>query len=381
MKKIICVGSIIFFVVAAFEISKFYLSSSFEDIQETTAISNIVETEKKVSVSASKTGSVSIASVTEAKFNNILYPRTKPDYVNDLKAALQENNELAAQIALESAAGCENCITQLIKIISDASYDNTFRKISAKALIKSGNEEGVISVLSAIFDANKQEDYDFKDELMGILATVDSVDTADILAKVLTGITPFPSDLVEMPKDVTYAIKKTLRLCSNEAVGEMLAQKYYNATSEEEKMQLMDINHPVMIARIAADAFGQGDNETANRLMLELAGVENNLAIKGMMVLIREQTISLDNVTNMMSSWSFMNTQDDQTHFMFVEYLGNAEFSPEERSLAAYAMASENDKEMAISALKKAQLFEENPLVKQYIDDALTRIEDTSQNT
>ena len=99
------------------------------------------------------------------------------------------------------------------------------------------------------------------------------------------------------------------------------------------------------------------------------------------MILAREQSISLDNVTNMLSSCSFMNSQDDQTHFMFVGYLGNAEFSPEERSLAAYAMASENDKEMAISALKKAQLFEEDPLVKQYIEDALSRIDYTSQNT
>lgn len=55
-------------------------------------------------------------------------------------------------------------------------------------------------------------------------------------------------------------------------------------------------------------------------------------------------------------------------------------------------MANEKDKKMAISALKKAQLFEENPLVRESIEDALSRItinaqseivnpEDTSQNS
>ncbi|MEI6263118.1 MAG: hypothetical protein WCR46_24930 [Deltaproteobacteria bacterium] len=377
MKKTYFIVTVIVLVIAALGFSN---SSVF---LENAASSKSAEVEKTTtSVGDSKVDSITIAPAFEEKHQNIFDPETKPmiiaetkqKFINDLKSAVND------QIPPENAPAPDYDINELIHNLNDPSSDNDSREDSAKALIKSGTKEGVLSVLKAISNAHVQQDYDLKDSLMQVFAGVDSVQAADLLADVLTGKAPFSSELPEMPKDITDAINNAIRLMPNEDVGEMLAQKYTEA-SEEEKKKLLDIKHPVMIARMAADAFGLGDNETAGRLIVELAGVENNLAIKGIMILAREQSISLDNVTNMLSSCSFMNSQDDQTHFMFVGYLGNAEFSPEERSLAAYAMASENDKEMAISALKKAQLFEEDPLVKQYIEDALSRIDYTSQNS
>jgi len=124
----------------------------------------------------------------------------------------------------------------------------------------------------------------------------------------------------------------------------------------------------------------KGDNETADRLLGELAGDEENGAIRGMMILARDKSIPLENVTNMLSFWSISNADNEQSHFAFVEYLSNAEFSPEERAVAAYAIANEKDKEMAIAALKKAQLFEEDPLVQESISNALSRITDNTQS-
>lgn len=338
MKITYFIGSIIVLMIAAFGISKVFFSLRADDIQEIVVINKTAITEKKISVRINKTDGVTIAPVYV----------TNPNKTGD---------EFAAQEAIESA-----------------NYDKTSPKDSAKALIESGTKEGVLSVLKAIIDAHVQQDYDLKDSLMQILADVNSIEAADMLTDVLTRKVSISSDLLEIPEDITYAIKNAIRLIPNEVVGEVLAQKYHNADSEEEKNKLFDIKHSVMIARLVADALAQGDNGTADRLMGELTGIEDNLAIKGMMILAREKSLPLDNVAKMLSLWNFTKPDKPQAHFALVEYLGNAEFSPAERSLAANAMAGEKDKEMAISALKKAQLFEENQFVKEYIEDALSRI-------
>lgn len=361
MKKKYFIGAVVVLVIAALGISKLHFLSS------------------------PKANDITIAPAFEVKHQNVLHPETKQviiaetkqNFINDMKSEVNAINKFTDQMPTENAPACDNCIDnidKLIQILNDHSKDNSSRKDSAKALIKSGTKEGVLSVLKAIIDAHVQEDYDFKDSLIPIFADVDSVITADILTDVLTRKTSFSSDLVEIPEDIAYAIKNAIRLMPNEVVGESLAQKYHNAASEKEKTKLLDIKHPVMIARLATDAFGRRDNETAVRLMEELTGGEDNSVIMGIMMLAREKTVNFDNAMNILSSWNFTKPDKPPAHFILVEYLGNAEFSPEERSLAAHAMASEKDKEMAISALKKAQLFEEDPFVKKNIEDALSRI-------
>ncbi len=369
MIKIFFIGLIMVLMITAFGISKLYFSSSS---------GKSTEAEKKSSSVDDKKGDSIIPSpVFNEKKQYVLSHETKPDIINGLKSAVFAENEFTGEMLQENTPACDDFIDKLIQNLNDSSSDNVSRKNSAKALIESGTKEGVLSVLKAIIDAHKQQDYDIQDSLIQIFADVGSVH-ADMLTGILTGKSPVSSDLSEMPEDLTYAINNVIRLMPNETVGEMLAQKY-NAASEEEKMKLMAIKNPVMIARVAADAYGHGDYETANKLIVELVGVENNLAIKGMMLLAREQSISLDKVGDMMSSWYAINPHDAQTHFIFVEYLGNAEFNPEERSLAALAMVNGNDKEKAIAALEKAQLFEENPLVKENIDEALSRITANNQ--
>lgn len=364
MKKTFLIGAIMVLVISAFGISKRYFSSSSGKSAEAV--------KKTTSVDDNKGDGTISSPVFKTKKQTALGHEKKPDIINGLKSAVFAENEFTGEMLHENTPACADSIDKLIQNLNDSSNDNISRINSAKDLIKSKTKEGVLSVLKAIIDAHKQQDYDIQDSLVQFFSDVDSVH-ADMLTDILTGKSPVSSDLFEMPEDLTYAINNAIRLMPNEIVGEMLAQKY-NEASEEEKMKLMAIKNPVMIARVAADAYGQGDYETANKLIVELVGVENNLAIKGMMMLAREQTISLNNAGNMLSSWYAINAHDAQTHFMFVEYLGNAEFSPEERSLAALAMVNGNDKEKAIAALEKAQLFEENPLVKENIDEALSRI-------
>jgi hypothetical protein len=382
MKRTCFIATIIVLGIAALGISRLYFFSRLNGISDIAAISKGAEAEQKSSDSFNKAESVTIAPVYKEKPNDTIYPKIKPvvtdetkhGNVSEQKPPVETIDKFAAQTASESLSVCETCIVETINILGDPSYDKNYRKDSAKALIKSGTKEGVLAVFKAIIDAHMQNDYELKDGLMPIIADINSAEAADTLTDVLIGKTPFSSDPVKIPEDIAYAIKNAIRLIPNEVVGETLAQKYRNATSEEEKSKLLDINHPVMIARLAADALGQDDNKTADRLMEELTGVDDNSAIRGIMMLAREKSVPLDNAANILSFWDFTTPDKAQTHFTLVEYLGNADFSPEERALAAHAMVNEKDKEMAISALKKAQLFEEDPLVQEYIENALSQI-------
>lgn len=360
MKRKYFISSIIVLIIMALGICKIYHFSTQDSNPEKAASSKSAADGRKI---------------TSVGDNPAILSETNQNFISYSESDVNAHNELTDQMPTENALVCDdNCVDKSIQILNDHARDNASRKDSARILIRSGNKEAVLSVLKAIIDARFQEDYDLIDSVTPIFATVHSIKTAGILIDVLTGKANLSSALVGMPEDVTYAIKNAIRLMPNEAVGEMLAQKYRDATSEEEKTKLFDIKHPVMIARLATDAFQQRDIESEGRLIGELCRSEDNTAIMGMMVLAREKTINLENATNMLTSWNFTKPDKPPAHFMLVGYLGNAEFSPEERSLAAYAMTLEKDKEMAISALKKAQLFEEDPFVKKNIEDALSRI-------
>ena len=383
MKKIYCIGVIIFLIMAAVGISKFYLSLSFDEIHKPASINNFAKTEKKVSVNANKADNVNIVSVSEEVPNIDLpqqtkaevIPETNVDYIEELRLAVESGDEFSAQMAIESAASCEARIVEMIQILDDPSYDNLFRKQIARALIKSGDLEGISSVVKSIIAAHNNEGQDFKDELMQTLVDVDSVETAETLADILLGNASF-YEREKMPDDVIYAIMKAIRLTPDEKIGEALAQKYFDASSEEEKKILSEIKHPVMMALLAADAYEHKDSRAGDRFMEQLAGTDHRSAINGIMTLANENAVKLDTVANMMSFWQMAHPEDTLTHDIFVEYLINPEYSPEERAVAAYAIGYENDKDMAILALQKAQLHENDPNVKKYIERALSKMDD-----
>ncbi len=372
------ISTIVSVVIAVLGIFGFYAIS----VQESVVAIDSSETGKQRQVIVSGNDDTEVFPITT---------ETKPSDLSEEQVEMVENkkNEPALivktgkkipdQPPFETASNYDNSIPHLIQLLNDPANDMFFRLEIAKALVQSGSEDGASHVFRAIIDAHSGEDYIFKENLIQILLGVSSsVETAGMLTDMLTGKASFSSDLSEIPGDIAYVIKTAIRLMPDETVGDMLAQRYYNETIEENKKILLEIGHPVMIARVALDAFSQGDNENADRLLAELAGVEDHLAIKGIMLLAREKSMSMDNVSNMLAIWSSINMDNDQTHFSYVEYLGNAEFSPEERAAVVFAIANEENKEMAIAALQKAQLFEEDPLVQQYISDALAQIDPAS---
>ncbi|MGE0085928.1 MAG: hypothetical protein AB7S75_16090 [Desulfococcaceae bacterium] len=380
MKKNYFMALIIFLL--SLGTSKLYFFSSPNDMLEKSASLENAEFEKKTSFGNNNPDSITSSSVFEAKQQNVLHSETEPvmaetkqDFTNNLISAVSFVNENYNQINPENITPFD--IDNMIQILNDSLADNVSRKNSAKSLIQIGTKDSILAVLKAIIEVDIQENYVFKENLMQIFADVNSVEAAELLTDILIKKS---TDVSEIPEDIVYKIRNVIRLMPDETVGEMLTQKYYNETLEENQKILLDINHPVMIARLSADALMKGDNETADRLLEELAGDEENGAIMGMMILARDKSIPLENVSNMLSFWSLSNADNEQSHFAFVEYLGNAEFSPEERAVAAYAIANEKDKEMAISALKKAQLFEEDPLVQESISNALSRITDNTQS-
>ena len=384
MKEKYFFAKIIFLLtLSAFGFSIFNFLINSNDIQDTTTTQIVKKVEEKDSFNINKIGDKKIVSVSKTSPENYL-PRqtkstamaaTKIDSLEDLRLAVESGDEFAVQTAIEPAAACGACIFEMIQILDDPFYDNLFRKQIARALIKSGNSVGISSVVKFIITAHNNEDYDLKNELMQTLVNVDSVETADALADILLGNASF-YEREKMPDDVIYAIMKAIRLTPDENVGYALAQKYFDAKSEEEKKFLSEIKHPVMMAKLAADAYEHEDSKAGDRFMEQLAGVEHHSAIKGIMTLANENSVKLDTVANMMSFWQLGHPDDSLIHDIFVEYLSNPEYSPEERAVAAYAIGYENDKDMAILALQKAQLYESDPKVKKYIEGALSKMAD-----
>lgn len=299
--------------------------------------------------------------------NNAVISETEK--LEDFEHAVSSGDETAIYHALEAVANCSDCIGQMINILQDDSRDKTVRKYSAKALIKSGTGQGVLAVLRAVADAHYQEDYEFKGELMQIFADIHSADAADMLSDVLTGKY---SDLSELPEDVTYAVKKAISLTGDDTVGENLADKYYSA-NEEDKEKLADINHAVANAKLAAEAYAKGNNEEADEFLERLSETEDTSAIKGIMLFAKEKTLPLDNIADIMSRWMLRNS-NDRSYEIMVDYISNTDFTPEERSVAAYALANEKNVDKAVYALEKAYKYEEDASVRSYIENALSRL-------
>lgn len=303
----------------------------------------------------------------------------KADYIADLEYAVNASDEAAIQTAIEAIAGCLGCIERMIEILSDPSYDEKLRQYVAKALIKSGTGEGAVAVLRAIVGAHYLGQYDFKDRLMQIFADLDSVDAADTLAAALTGDDPSYGDLVEMPDDVQYAVAKAIRnISDSRTVGEMLAKRYKTAVMPEARERLMDINHADMNALLAADAYRQGDINEAAVFVERLVERDDPAAMGGMMLLAREASIPVNVVAQLAYQW-MEGHPDTQNHDFLIDYLSNFDSTAEEKAVAAYTLAAIKDSNEINYALRKAYTYEEDPLVRSYIEAALTVIKGKSR--
>lgn len=308
------------------------------------------------------------------KSSKVASAENAKDYMADLEHAVNSGDELAIQAAIEAIVGCPGCVERMIEILGDPSYDEKFRKYAAKALVESGTREGIVAVIRGIVDADLQEQHDFKDGLIQVLADVDSIEAADTLAGILLGEDPSYSDFVEMPDDVKYAVTKAIRNMSDTmAVGKLLAQRYKSATMPEVRDWLMNINHTVMNSLLAADAYREGNIEKATKFVERLIEIEDPTAIDSMMLLAQEKTIPVDNIADLMYQWA-EKYPDSQNHELLVEYLSNFNSTAEERAVAAYALAAAKDSNKANYALQKAYNYENNPLVKEYIEAALTMV-------
>lgn len=301
------------------------------------------------------------------------------DYIANLAYAINFGDELAIQTVIEAIAGCPSCLERMIEVLNDSSCDDRFRKYAAEALIKSGIREGVLAVLKAIVDAYFQGQHDFKEGLMQVLADVDSMEAANALVGVLLGEDPSYYKLVEMPEDVRHAIAKAIKnISESEAVGELLTHRYKSATTTGDRNEILHINHPVMNALLAADAYQEGDIDKTNKFVSRIFEIENSTALEGMMHLARESSMPLEDVASLAYQWAKENP-NTQNHDILVEYISNFNSTPAERAVAASALAAAKDSDVATYALQKSYSYEDDPLVRSYIEAALTVIKSKSE--
>lgn len=303
------------------------------------------------------------------------------DPVADLVEAIYRDDKAAIEAGMKAAAECPVCLDRLQGTLDDSSQGEDLRRYAANVLVKSGTGKGVVAVLRAIVDAHSRGQHRFKDGLMQILADVDSVDAADALAAVLTGEDASYGDLLEMPKDVRYALSKAIRnMSDSRAVGERLVEQYQAAVTPEARERLMDIGHAYASALFAIDANRRGDTGQGTSFAERLSEMEDHRAISGMMLLAREKSMPVEDMAELTYRWyQRMNElRNTRSHELLVEYLTNFGSTAEEKAVAAYALAAEKDSAAAAYALQKARDYEDDPLVREFIEAALSVIKSKS---
>ncbi|KPA14602.1 hypothetical protein MHK_005192 [Candidatus Magnetomorum sp. HK-1] len=266
---------------------------------------------------------------------------------------------------------CHDCLKDLIDSSANPALHNLVRLSAADALLESETKEGIAAFVTLIIDAFYNVNFDLKDSLVQLLADVDSIKTAKILADILTGDVPPFIDWSHQPEVIKYAIEKSIRSVSDkESVGEMIADKYLESPLNAAD-QILSLNNGIASARLAVEALNQGDLEKAEEFIEMTANADDSSAIDGMMLMVRKQAIEIDKASELLSKWN-INQLSNHNHFqdLFVEYLTNNKYSTSERSLAALVLAKSNDKS-SLEALKKASAYAEKSNLKDNFDKAI----------
>lgn len=361
MRKGKLVTSIFLFIIAIIAITN-YTHKNHQDLKITN--DNRINSAIHESVKPTNDSNVSL--------NKSIHPYRKfIDYVDDLKDAIRNHDEMAIQMAIETIISCSDCLKEMIETLNNASSGVELRLNAAKALIRSGIRENVLEVFKEAVKAHLQGDYELKESLLQILADVDSIEAADTLSAILSGGDLNVRGLPEVPDDLRYALGKAIRNVPNNVImTESLASRY-QISSQKEQQRLLSISYAPMDAILALEAYRNGDEKSANKFMNEIVAIDDIAAISGLILIAKDGTIPLDETANAAYEWVEKHPSIPSFDVL-VEYLSNPHSTPEEKTIAVYGLtASNNDEQKSLYALEKAYRFENNLLVRDYIESAL----------
>jgi len=299
--------------------------------------------------------------------------KTVDELISDFEIAVYDGDETALLKAIESMDSCRGCVERLADLVLDSAYDDILRLNSAKALIKMGFYDGITAVVRAIVDAHNSEEYDFSDSLMQVLAGINTVEGAETIISTLLETNSSYLDFAEIPDDIRNLLQKIVRLSPNqEVVADSLIDQYESG-SETQREHISEINQSVMKARLASQAYSDGDINLFDQYIDDLIRADNSASLESLMGLVSHD-VDVQDVANAAFLWLEQNPENQYRDILF-NNLTELSSSSEERAIAAYALAAMGDNAEVIQVLEKAYNHQEDPLVIGFIQSALTLIE------
>jgi hypothetical protein len=303
--------------------------------------------------------------------------RRTAEIMSEFLASVQSKDAGRIKQAIDNIRHCESCIEDLKKVLFDESFDDAARCLAASALIQIETKSP--DPVLAVIDALKQSESLEQSELMaGLAAALTNVDLYDVeaMVSVLLRDKDFARDLPAMSEEVKRIIEKTIRIASeNKAIGQLLSERYLAGTTTGDGAQeLEDIGHPGMYSELVKQRYESGDAAAGSQLMKCLAGGGNSESIGAIVWLSGNASIPMDDVLAAVERWG-ENQSDERVSEMLAQALTDYGLDARQRAVAAQALATTADLDVAYAILTKASEHEPDQVVGSQIASALNLIE------
>lgn len=295
--------------------------------------------------------------------------RSTGDFLAQFRVTIEGGNNTKVAQFIDYGSSCRECIRDLITAYDANRDDKTFIIHASKILLQSGQREAIAVVLRALLEADGVKNFALKDELLQVIAALNNVESVRLVAELLAGrdasIGYFPDRL---SADTKYALQKALREVPEASeVGRVLIEQYRNETATE-KENLLAIGHVGMNLSLALDTWQRGDEAQAQVHKDAIVSSNNPRTVLDILAFPVVNPSQLPFVADLLYSW-VRNHPYPYVQEQLIEYLTGHESTEKERALAGYALSSIGSA-AANSALQKALLNENNPLVLSYLKAA-----------
>ena len=297
-------------------------------------------------------------------------PQWTPDHIGQPAEALSSQD--AAAITADSAGrdGCAHCVERIAAFLDDPLQDVADKIAWGRALMQSGTQANTLLLVNAILYAHLRQESDLQDGLMQALADAQTPESTVALMRV---ITESAADLAfqHLPDDLQYAIRKALRMNPDGAMtGRMLAAQYTSQALPEIAQELEHVQHPLMVALVAAEAHKSGYMARTAYLTDLLSTLNDPRILEGVMLLAEHNVLPLEEATGRAYAVA-SELGDHLPHDHVAAYLSDFDAHTVQRVVAAFALAAPPNTAEARAALEKAYDHEHDPLVRSNLRDAM----------
>lgn len=294
----------------------------------------------------------------------------EPDRIAQPEEALPSQDKAAINAGIARMDDCPHCLERIAALLDDPLQDVADKIALGRGLTQSGTQAEILLLINTILYAHLREESDLKDGLLQALADAQTPESTAALMRVITESTA-DLDFQHLPEDLQYAIRKVIRLHPDgERTGRMLAAHYTSQGSPEIAQDLENVQHPIMVARLAQEAYDRGDMARTAYLTDLLATIDDPRTLDGLMLLAENHVMPLEEAhARAYAVASKLGDTFDHDHY--AASLSDFSANALQRSVAAFALAASPHTEETRATLAKAYDHENDPLVRSHLKSAM----------